>query len=83
MSLERIRQASKRTIGSNQTIKVLQQRVATSVFVAHDAEKRVTQPIVDLAEKHRVPLTWVTSMKELGKACGIDVGAAAAAIVEE
>ncbi|QQE78537.1 ribosomal L7Ae/L30e/S12e/Gadd45 family protein [Alicyclobacillus sp. SO9] len=83
MSLERIRQASKMTIGSNQTIKVLQQRVARSVYVAHDAEERVTQPIVELARKHSVPLTWVTSMKELGKACGIDVGAAAAAIVEE
>lgn len=83
MSLERIRQAKKRTIGSNQTIKMLQQSVAKSVFVARDAEKHVTQPIVELAERNGVPLVWVESMKELGKACGIDVGAAAATVLED
>ena len=83
MSLERIRQAKKRTIGSNQTLKMLQQSLAKAVYVARDAEKRVTQPIVDLAAKSDTPLLWVDSMKELGEACGIDVGAAAATILED
>lgn len=83
MSLERIRHAKKRTIGSNQTMKMLQQSLAKAVYVARDAEKRVTQPIVELAEQSEVPLLWVDSMKELGEACGIDVGAAAATVLED
>ena len=30
-----------------------------------------------------VPVTYVESMKKLGKACGIDVGAAAVAIINK
>ncbi|MCL6547378.1 MAG: ribosomal L7Ae/L30e/S12e/Gadd45 family protein [Alicyclobacillus sp.] len=83
MSLERIKMAKRRTIGSNQTTKALQQMTAKCVYVAMDADERVTRPIVSLAENQGVAVEWVESMKQLGKACGIDVGAAAAAILEE
>jgi large subunit ribosomal protein L7A len=83
MSLDRIRLAKKRTIGANQTTKALQQSAAKYVFVAKDAESRVTSPILALAEEKGVPVEWVDTMKQLGKACGIEVGAATAAIIEE
>jgi large subunit ribosomal protein L7A len=83
MSLDRIRLARKRTIGSNQTTKALQQLIATYVYVAKDADTRVVQPIVSLAEDKGVSIEWVDTMKQLGKACGIEVGAATAAIIEE
>ena len=35
-----------------------------------------------LAQKNDVPITYVDSMKKLGKACGIEVGAATVAITE-
>ncbi|MCL6592517.1 MAG: ribosomal L7Ae/L30e/S12e/Gadd45 family protein [Alicyclobacillus sp.] len=83
MSLDRIRLARKRTIGSNQTAKALQQSAAKVVYLARDAEQRIVQPILSLAQERGVPVQWVDTMKQLGKACGIDVGAAAAAIIEE
>ncbi len=83
MSLDRIRLAKKRTIGANQTTKALQQAAAKCVFVAKDAESRVTNPILALAQEKGVPVEWVDTMKQLGKACGIEVGAATAAIIEE
>lgn len=83
MSLDRIRLARKRTIGSNQTTKALQQLIATHVYVARDADTRVVQPIVSLAEDKGVSIEWVDTMKQLGKACGIEVGAATAAIIED
>ncbi|WP_067934901.1 ribosomal L7Ae/L30e/S12e/Gadd45 family protein [Alicyclobacillus kakegawensis] len=83
MSLERIRLARKRIIGTNQTTKALQQQQVVQVFVAKDAEERVTRPVVTLARERGIPVEWIESMKELGKACGIEVGAATAAILEE
>lgn len=82
MSLDRIRLARKRTIGTNQTTKALQQGQAEVVYVAKDAEYRVIDPIVSLANQWGLNVVWVDTMKELGKACGIEVGAAAAAVIK-
>lgn len=83
VSLDRIRLAKKRTIGTNQTTKALQLDQAKSVFVAKDAEARVIEPILGLARQRGLTVEWVDTMKQLGKVCGIEVGAAAAAIIEE
>ena len=48
-----------------------------------DADPAVTEPIEALAEAHGVPVTRVDAMKELGQACGIAVGAAAAGLLNE
>jgi len=83
LSLDRIRLARKRTIGSNQTLKALQQASVIYLFVAKDAEARVITPLVSIAGASGVPVEWVDTMKQLGKACGIEVGAATAAILED
>jgi large subunit ribosomal protein L7A len=53
------------------------------VYVARDAEERIVSPIVRLCEEKSLELVLVDSMSELGKACGIKVGAAAAATLLE
>lgn len=83
MSLDRIQQARKRIIGTNQTTKALQQYAVALIYVAKDAESNVVNPVISLAKEKGVPIEWVDSMKQLGKACGIEVGAATAAILEE
>ncbi|WAH37386.1 ribosomal L7Ae/L30e/S12e/Gadd45 family protein [Alicyclobacillus dauci] len=85
MSIDDIRQARKKTIGTNQTLKVLKQSTerVVRVYVARDAESRVVEPIVQLANKLGLPVEWVDSMRQLGKACGIEVGAATASIVAD
>ncbi|MFD1673157.1 ribosomal L7Ae/L30e/S12e/Gadd45 family protein [Alicyclobacillus fodiniaquatilis] len=83
MSLDDIRQARKKTIGTNQTLKLLKQFGAqvTCVYIARDAEQHVVSPVEQLAEKNTVPIVWVDTMRQLGKACGIEVGAATASII--
>lgn len=83
MSLDRIRLARKKTIGANQTAKAIAQSVVSELFVARDAQAHVVRPILSAAEQQGIPVQWVDSMKVLGKACGIEVGAATAAIVQD
>ena len=52
-----------------------------SVLIAQDAEERIVAPLVELCERSSVAVTYVDSMKELGSACGIDVGAAVVALL--
>ncbi|PUA34995.1 50S ribosomal protein L7ae-like protein [Paenibacillus elgii] len=83
MSYDRVKQAAKLTIGTKQVMKTVEQGQATEVFIAKDADPRITIKIVNLCKKCGVKVTYVDSMKMLGKACGIDVGAAVAAVVNE
>lgn len=83
MSYEKVKQAGKLSIGTKQTTKIVELGIASEVFVAKDADPRITMKIVNLCRKMGVKITYVDSMKLLGKACGIEVGAAMAATVNE
>ena len=72
-----------KTVGARQTLKALQRRAARVVFIARDADPAVVQPIVELARSQAVQLVYVDTMQSLGRACGIEVGASTAALVEE
>ncbi|WP_232699788.1 50S ribosomal protein L7ae-like protein [Brevibacillus daliensis] len=80
MSYEKVEWAKELTIGINQTTKVVEHDQAMEVFLAKDADKRLIQKIALLCKEKGVPINYVDSMKRLGKACGIQVGAAACAI---
>jgi large subunit ribosomal protein L7A len=80
-ALARLRAASARTVGTNQTAKAIARGQAAEVFVAADADRRVVDPIVRAAASVGVRLVEVESMTALGRACGIAVGAAAAAVL--
>lgn len=82
MSLERLKSARKKSIGTKQTAKAIEKGATRTVFVAKDAEEHVTRDVLRLAREKSVELILVDSMVLLGKACGIEVGAAAAAILD-
>lgn len=82
MALEHLKDAA-RVIGLKQVRKAMQGGRAAAVFLADDADARITAPLAELCEAQNVPVERVASMAELGKACGIDVGAAAAALTQE
>ncbi len=69
-------------VGAKQLKKALRDSRILTAFLAEDADPGVTEPIEALCKAQQVPVTWVKNMAELGKACGIDVGAAAAATVK-
>ncbi len=73
---------SKVVVGAKQLRKALNSGHAQRVFLAENADPAITEPIEALCKDKRVDYAWVRSMADLGRACGIEVGAAAAAAVD-
>lgn len=69
-------------VGGKQLRKALQNRQVKFVYLAGNADPVITAPLEKMCREVQVAYSWVPTMKELGCACGIDVGAAAAAVVE-
>ncbi|GAB6178910.1 50S ribosomal protein L7Ae-like protein [Desulfotomaculum defluvii] len=82
MSLEPLKAARKKTIGAKQTLKAVEKSQAKEVYWASDAEHRVVDPILRICSSKNIPVIKVETMKELGRACNIEVGCAIAAITE-
>ncbi|MCR4425438.1 MAG: ribosomal L7Ae/L30e/S12e/Gadd45 family protein [Firmicutes bacterium] len=80
---ENLASARNRVIGTKQTVRALGRGSVREVYIAKDAEEHVVRDLVALCEKNGVPVIIAGSMQELGKVCGIDVGAASAAILHE
>ena len=68
-------------VGAKQLKKAVKAGRVRYVFLAENADPTVTEPLAELCAAHHIQITWVRTMAELGKACGIEVGAAAAAIL--
>ncbi len=68
-------------VGAKQLRKALKAGNALRVYLASNADPAITEPIENLCREAQVEFTWVDTMQDLGKACGIEVGAAAAAAV--
>ena len=69
-------------VGSKQLRKALKSGRATLVLLARNADPAITEPIEAMCQRNCVEYAWVQNMLELGRTCGIDVGAAAAAAVD-
>ena len=69
--------------GVKQVMKAVSKGKALCVFVANDADERVTRPLKKLCVENGVELVGTATMAELGKACSIEVGSAAAAALSE
>jgi large subunit ribosomal protein L7A len=73
----------KKTVGTKQSLKAVENGTAKTVFIARDADEKITVNLVRLCEKNAIKVVFVDNMKQLGKACGIDVGAAVAALLKD
>lgn len=82
MQLSELGNNPKLKIGVKQTTKALLENRAEVVFISKDAEQHVLRRILLLAEEKEVEVIKIDTMKELGRACQIDVGAATAVIVK-
>ncbi|HAI20929.1 MAG TPA: 50S ribosomal protein L7Ae-like protein [Clostridiales bacterium UBA8153] len=79
---ERLKAAKRRTVGTKQTLKAVERGQARVVVFAQDADERVLQELAELSRERGIEVVYIESMVALGKACGIQVGAASAAIIE-
>ncbi|MEW5954550.1 MAG: ribosomal L7Ae/L30e/S12e/Gadd45 family protein [Bacillota bacterium] len=83
MALARLQAARKRMVGSKQTLKAISRGQARVVFVAANADQHVVDPIVRACAEKGIEVVQVDNIKNLGRACGIDVGCASAAIIDD
>lgn len=67
-------------IGTKQTLKAMKHGEISEVFIATDADGRLTRQVIDLAKELGIPCQYADSMKKLGFACGIEVGTSTVAI---
>jgi len=81
LSYDKITQAAKLCIGTKQTAKLIESGMVNEVYIAKDADPHVTLRIINLCKKTGIKVTYVDSMRQLGKACKIEVPTAVAAIV--
>ncbi len=79
---EMINSARHKVVGMKQTVKALEKGEAVRVFIARDAEEKVTRPVVSLCEANNLEPLYVETMHQLGRLFGIKVKAAVAAITD-
>ncbi|BEP30134.1 ribosomal L7Ae/L30e/S12e/Gadd45 family protein [Helicovermis profundi] len=69
-------------VGVKQSLKAILDDKVVKVYIAKDAEQYVTRRVIELANRSSVEIVFINTMKELGNACKIDVGAATAVIIK-
>ena len=79
---ESLRQNDKRVVGTRQILKKFACDGIETLIIADNAQERIIQPLVELAAQKNAAVLHVKTMDELGRLCGIAVGAAAAGILK-
>jgi large subunit ribosomal protein L7A len=77
------RLVGKKVVGIKQSIKAIKSGEAKTVYAALDADTNLVQPVIKLANENSLEVHYVNTMKDLGKLCGIDVGAAMAIVLKD
>ena len=78
---EALADVDRRIVGTKQLLRALDEGRIAQACVAADADLLLTKRVVDRCYNLNVPCTQVESMEKLGRACGIDVKAAAAGLL--
>lgn len=82
-AFEIARQTGKIKKGTNETTKAVERGQAKLVAIAEDVDPpEIVMHLPALCEEKGVPYVYVPSKMDLGKACGIQVQAASACIIE-
>ena len=71
-----------KVIGIKQSLKAVEKGNALKVYLAENADTRMILPLQQACKDQAVSIVDGFTMEELGSACGIDVGAAAVAILK-
>ena len=75
--------AKEKVVGIKQTRRAVTQGTARQVYLACDADPRLTEPVEALCQAAGIAVVTDYTMAQLGRACSIAVGTAAAAALEE
>ena len=80
--LEKLRDSEK-VIGVKQSRRAVRDALAQMVFLACDADPALTEPLEAQCRDASIPVAKDFTMKELGHASGIHVGAAVVTLVKK
>ncbi|HYE81860.1 MAG TPA: ribosomal L7Ae/L30e/S12e/Gadd45 family protein [Clostridia bacterium] len=81
--MQELKASHKRIVGLKQTVKAVRNGTAKNVYVAEDADDFIKQSVLDACTERNLQIIYVSNMKELGNACGIDIGASTAAVIKD
>jgi large subunit ribosomal protein L7Ae len=83
-TLELARDTGKISKGTNETTKAVERSTAKLVLVAEDVTpEEIVAHLPLLCDEKKIPYVYVPKKSELGAACGLDVGTASGAIIQE
>lgn len=74
-------QTNEKVVGIKQSRKALRDGKALKVYLARDADPAITVPLADVCAEQNIPVDTERDMTQLGRACGIAVGAAAVTLL--
>ena len=80
--MEALRAVTNKVVGTKQVTRALKAGKVARAYVANDADTFIFQQVIRAAEEAGVPCVRVAEMKELGIICGVEVPAAAAAVLK-
>ena len=79
--VSRLKQSENRVVGTRQILKKFAADGIETLFVADNAQEYLKAQLTALAAEKNAAVIVVRTMEELGKMCGIEVGAAAAGVL--
>lgn len=77
-----ILKSSNKAVGIKQSLKAVEANNVKIVFLAKDADEKVVSGLKELCSKNAIQIEYMDTMKQLGKACGIEVGASVVCILK-
>lgn len=80
--LGELKNTKRRTVGLKQTTQAIRSGMAEQVFLAKDVDEYIRKKVEAECNKHGLTINYIDTMQEIGVACGINVGAATAAILK-
>ncbi|MGE5631416.1 MAG: ribosomal L7Ae/L30e/S12e/Gadd45 family protein [Caulobacteraceae bacterium] len=81
--MQELKASNKRIVGLKQTVKVIKNETAKKVYLAKDADDFIKKSVLEACSNTNLKIIYVNTMKELGDACGIDIGASTAAVLKD
>ena len=72
-----------KVIGVKQSRRAIRDGLARQVFLAADADPALTEPLPEQCRSQGVPVEKSCTMRELGQAAGIQVGAAVVTLLKK
>ena len=65
-------------VGARQSMKALKNRKVSEVYIAEDSDEFIKNDFIKECTAHNINIVRYKTMAELGRDCGIEIGAAVA-----